>query len=216
MKILLAEDDLDMQKILKIYLEKEGYQLTIASDGEEALNYIVNEKFDLAILDWMMPKKDGMELCEDIRRMAIPIKILMLTAKNTSIDELKSLTAGADEYISKPFEMPILLIRIKKLVRGENVLKNGALSLNIETFEVRENLQGIDLTRKEYDLLHYFMSNIDITLSREQILDNVWGIYYEGDTRTVDTHVKRLRKKLSEDYIETKVRLGYVMRSKDE
>lgn len=216
MKILLAEDDLDMQKILKIYLEKEGYQLTIASDGEEALDYIVNEKFDLAILDWMMPKKDGMELCEDIRRMAIPIKILMLTAKNTSIDELKSLTAGADEYISKPFEMPILLIRIKKLVRGENVLKNGALSLNIETFEVRENLQGIDLTRKEYDLLYYFMSNIDITLSREQILDNVWGIDYEGDTRTVDTHVKRLRKKLSEDYIETKVRLGYVMRSKDE
>lgn len=216
MRILLAEDDLDMQKILKIYLEKEGYQLTIASDGEEALDYIVNEKFDLAILDWMMPKKDGMELCEDIRRMAIPIKILMLTAKNTSIDELKSLTAGADEYISKPFEMPILLIRIKKLVRGENVLKNGALSLNIETFEVRENLQGIDLTRKEYDLLYYFMSNIDITLSREQILDNVWGIDYEGDTRTVDTHVKRLRKKLSEDYIETKVRLGYVMRSKDE
>lgn len=216
MRILLAEDDLDMQKILKIYLEKEGYQLTIASDGEEALDYIVNEKFDLAILDWMMPKKDGMELCEDIRRMAIPIKILMLTAKNTSIDELKSLTAGADEYISKPFEMPILLIRIKKLVRGENVLKNGALSLNIETFEVRDNLQGIDLTRKEYDLLHYFMSNIDITLSREQILDNVWGIDYEGDTRTVDTHVKRLRKKLSEDYIETKVRLGYVMRSKDE
>lgn len=216
MKILLAEDDLDMQKILKIYLEKEGYQLTIASDGEEALDYIVNEKFDLAILDWMMAKKDGMELCEDIRRMAIPIKILMLTAKNTSIDELKSLTAGADEYISKPFEMPILLIRIKKLVRGENVLKNGALSLNIETFEVRDNLQGIDLTRKEYDLLHYFMSNIDITLSREQILDNVWGIDYEGDTRTVDTHVKRLRKKLSEDYIETKVRLGYVMRSKDE
>lgn len=216
MKILLAEDDLDMQKILKIYLEKEGYQLTIASDGEEALDCIVNEKFDLAILDWMMPKKDGMELCEDIRRMAIPIKILMLTAKNTSIDELKSLTAGADEYISKPFEMPILLIRIKKLVRGENVLKNGALSLNIETFEVRENLQGIDLTRKEYDLLHYFMSNIDITLSREHILDNVWGIDYGGDTRTVDTHVKRLRKKLSEDYIETKVRLGYVMRSKDE
>lgn len=216
MKILLAEDDLNMQKILKIYLEKEGYQLTIASDGEEALDYIVSEKFDLAILDWMMPKKDGMELCEDIRRMAIPIKILMLTAKNTSIDELKSLTAGADEYISKPFEMPVLLIRIKKLVRGENVLKNGALSLNIETFEVRENLQGIDLTRKEYDLLHYFMSNIDITLSREQILDNVWGIDYEGDTRTVDTHVKRLRKKLSEDYIETKVRLGYVMRSKDE
>ncbi|MFC6347703.1 response regulator transcription factor [Vagococcus carniphilus] len=216
MKILLAEDDLDMQKILKIYLEKEGYQLTIASDGEEALDYIVNEKFDLAILDWMMPKKDGMELCEDIRRMAIPIKILMLTAKNTSIDELKSLTAGADEYISKPFEMPILLIRIKKLVRGENVLKNATLSLNIETFEVRDNLQGIDLTRKEYDLLHYFMLNIDITLSREQILDNVWGIDYEGDTRTVDTHVKRLRKKLSEDYIETKVRLGYVMRSKDE
>ncbi|MDT2814575.1 response regulator transcription factor [Vagococcus carniphilus] len=216
MKILLAEDDLNMQKILKIYLEKEGYQLTIASDGEEALDYIVSENFDLAILDWMMPKKDGMELCEDIRRMAIPIKILMLTAKNTSIDELKSLTAGADEYISKPFEMPVLLIRIKKLVRGENVLKNGALSLNIETFEVRENLQGIDLTRKEYDLLHYFMSNIDITLSREQILDNVWGIDYEGDTRTVDTHVKRLRKKLSEDYIETKVRLGYVMRSKDE
>lgn len=211
MKILLAEDDKEMQKILKIYLEREGYHLVIASDGEEALDYVVSEEFDLVILDWMMPKKDGMELCQDIRRMEIPVKILMLTAKNTSEDELKGLVSGADEYIAKPFDMSVLLIRIKKMLRGEHILRFENLSLNCDTFDVVKNNQKLNLTRKEYDLLYYFMSNINIVLTREQLLDNVWGIDYEGDIRTVDTHVKRLRKKIGDGYIKTKIGMGYTM-----
>lgn len=211
MKILLAEDDKEMQKILKIYLEREGYHLVIASDGEEALDYVVSEEFDLVILDWMMPKKDGMELCQDIRRMVIPVKILMLTAKNTSEDELKGLVSGADEYIAKPFDMSVLLIRIKKMLRGEHILRFENLSLNCDTFDVVKNNEKLNLTRKEYDLLYYFMSNINIVLTREQLLDNVWGIDYEGDIRTVDTHVKRLRKKIGDGYIKTKIGMGYTM-----
>lgn len=211
MKILLAEDDKEMQKILKIYLEREGYHLVIASDGEEALDYVVSEEFDLVILDWMMPKKDGMELCQDIRRMEIPVKILMLTAKNTSEDELKGLVSGADEYIAKPFDMSVLLIRIKKMLRGEHILRFENLSLNCDTFDVVKNNEKLNLTRKEYDLLYYFMSNINIVLTREQLLDNVWGIDYEGDIRTVDTHVKRLRKKIGDGYIKTKIGMGYTM-----
>ncbi|WP_288394108.1 response regulator transcription factor [uncultured Vagococcus sp.] len=211
MKILLAEDDKEMQKILKIYLEREGYHLVIASDGEEALDYVVSEEFDLVILDWMMPKKDGMELCQDIKRMEIPVKILMLTAKNTSEDELKGLVSGADEYISKPFDMSVLLIRIKKMLRGEHILRFENLSLNWDTFDVVKNNEKLNLTRKEYDLLYYFMSNINIVLTREQLLDNVWGIDYEGDIRTVDTHVKRLRKKIGDGYIKTKIGMGYTM-----
>lgn len=211
MKILLAEDDKEMQKILKIYLEREGYHLVIASDGEEALDYVVSEEFDLVILDWMMPKKDGMELCQDIRRMAIPVKILMLTAKNTSEDELKGLVSGADEYIAKPFDMSVLLIRIKKMLRGEHILRFENLSLNCDTFDVEKNNEKLNLTRKEYDLLYYFMSNINIVLTRGQLLDNVWGIDYEGDIRTVDTHVKRLRKKIGDGYIKTKIGMGYTM-----
>ncbi len=215
MNILLAEDDREMQKILKIYLEREGYELIIASDGEEALDYVVSEEFDLVILDWMMPKKDGMELCQDIRRMEIPVKILMLTAKNTSADELKSLVSGADEYIGKPFDMSVLLIRIKKMVRGEQLLKFEDIRLNYGNFEVTKHNKKLELTRKEYDLLYYFMSNQNIVLTREQLLDNVWGMDYEGDIRTVDTHVLRLRKKIGSTYITTKVGMGYIMQWKE-
>lgn len=214
MKILLAEDDKQMQKILKIYLENEGYEVRVASDGEEGLSFVTEEEFDLVILDWMMPKMDGVTLCREIRQMNLPVKIIMLTAKNSSTDELRGLVAGADDYISKPFDISVLLVRIKKMIKSEKILAFDQLTLNPETHEVKIISDIINLTKKEYDLLHYFMQNKNIILTREQLLAHVWGMNYEGDIRTVDTHVKRLRKKIGNHYIVTKVGIGYLMGEK--
>lgn len=214
MKILLAEDDKQMQKILKIYLENEGYEVRVASDGEEGLGFVTEEEFDLVILDWMMPKMDGVTLCREIRQMNLPVKIIMLTAKNSSTDELRGLVAGADDYISKPFDISVLLVRIKKMIKSEKILAFDQLTLNPETREVKIISDIINLTKKEYDLLHYFMQNKNIILTREQLLAHVWGMNYEGDIRTVDTHVKRLRKKIGNHYIVTKVGIGYLMGEK--
>lgn len=214
MKILLAEDDKQMQKILKIYLENEGYEVRVASDGEEGLGFVTEEEFDLVILDWMMPKMDGVTLCREIRQMNLPVKIIMLTAKNSSTDELRGLIAGADDYISKPFDISVLLVRIKKMIKSEKILAFDQLTLNPETHEVKIISDIINLTKKEYDLLHYFMQNKNIILTREQLLAHVWGMNYEGDIRTVDTHVKRLRKKIGNHYIVTKVGIGYLMGEK--
>ncbi len=214
MKILLAEDDKQMQKILKIYLENEGYEVRVASDGEEGLGFVTEEEFDLVILDWMMPKMDGVTLCREIRQMNLPVKIIMLTAKNSSTDELRGLVAGADDYISKPFDISVLLVRIKKMIKSEKILAFDQLTLNPETHEVKIISDIINLTKKEYDLLHYFMQNKNIILTREQLLAHVWGMNYEGDIRTVDTHVKRLRKKIGNHYIVTKVGIGYLMGEK--
>ncbi|MGX7025231.1 response regulator transcription factor [Vagococcus hydrophili] len=216
MEILLAEDDLQMKKIIKIYLEKEGYVVTTVSNGVEAMDILVKKEFDLIILDWMMPKKDGVTVCKEIRQINLPIKILMVTAKNSSVDELRGLVAGADDYITKPFDMAILLVKIKKMIKSEYVLTVNNLSLNPTTREVKDSGVCIDLTKREYDLLSYFMCNLNIVLTREQLLDNVWGMNYEGDTRTVDTHVKRLRKKIGEQFIMTKIGVGYVMESSHE
>lgn len=216
MKILFAEDDIQMQKIVRIYLEKEGYEVTTASDGEEGLAYLCEKEFDLVILDWMMPKKDGITLCKEIRQMNLPVKIILLTAKNTSLDELQGLVAGADDYISKPFDIPILLIRIKKLVNAESIFTYRNLVLNAKTYEVKKDGMILDLTKKEYDLLVYLISNQGVTLTREQLLSHVWGINYEGDTRTVDTHIKRLRKKIGNQMIATKIGVGYTMEKTNE
>ncbi|HCM90417.1 MULTISPECIES: response regulator transcription factor [Vagococcus] len=214
MKILLAEDDKQMQKILKIYLENEGYEVRVASNGEEGLGFVTEEEFDLVILDWMMPKMDGVTLCREIRQMNLPVKIIMLTAKNSSTDELRGLVAGADDYISKPFDIAVLLVRIKKMIKSEKILAFDQLTLNPETHEVKVTSDLISLTKKEYNLLYYFMQNKNIILSREQLLANVWGMNYEGDIRTVDTHVKRLRQKIGNHYIATKVGIGYLMGEK--
>lgn len=141
----------------------------------------------------------------------IPIKIIMITAKTTTDDELLGLTVGADDYIKKPFDMKILLLRIKKLCKLEKVLRYKDISLNPDTREVLQREQVLDLTAKEYELLKYLLSNQKMILSREQILNHVWGKDYFGDARTVDTHIRRLRKKLGDSYIQTKIGAGYSM-----
>ena len=211
MKILIAEDDENMCKILKLYLQREGYAVHIASNGEEAINYFDSNHADLVLLDWMMPKKDGLTTCRELRMLNIPVKIIMLTAKAATEDELRGLTTGADDYVRKPFDIKILLARIKKLCNIEDILTYRDISLNPSTYDVKRSGRKVELTKKEFELLKYFLSNINVILTREKILDYVWGIDYDGDVRTVDTHIRRLRKKIGESYIQTRFGLGYMM-----
>lgn len=216
MKILIAEDDENMCKILKLYLQKENYSVDTVSDGEAAAAYFETNQADLVILDWMMPKKNGIEVCRELRQMKIPAKILMLTAKTSTDSELQGLTAGADDYIRKPFDMKVLLVRIKKLCNLESELNFRDIALNPAAYEITKNSSRLELTKKEYELLSYFLKNKNRVLSREQILNHVWGLDYEGDIRTVDTHIRRIRRKIGDSYIRTCFGIGYMMEDPDE
>lgn len=216
MKILIAEDDENMRKILKLYLEKAGWSADTVPDGEAALTYFETNRADLLLLDWMMPKKSGIEVCRELRQMKIPVKIIMLTAKTMAASELQGLTAGADDYIRKPFDIHVLLVRIKKLCNTQSQLTCRDLSLNPFTFEVSKNGEKLELTRKEYELLKYFLQNKNIVLSRDQIINQIWGIGYDGESRTVDTHIRRLRKKIGDSYIRTCFGTGYLMEDSNE
>lgn len=209
MRILIAEDDPDMQKILTLYLKKEGYDVVAVSDGKAALGYLMEHRTDLAVLDWMMPRMSGIDVCRELRKYGIPVKVLMLTAKSGSEDEIAGLSGGADEYIHKPFDPRILMLRIKKLCGLESVLQCAQLSLNQENMTVSLGGEALKLTKKEYELLRYLMANRKIILSREKLLKQVWGMDYDGDDRTVDTHIRRLRSKIGEGFITTHVGLGY-------
>lgn len=216
MKVLIAEDDENMSKILKLYLQKEGYFVDAVFNGADAVSYLEDRKTDLLILDWMLPRKNGIEVCRELKQMDIPVKVIMVTAKSTTENELSGLTAGADDYIKKPFSMDVLLLRIKKLCNLETELKYRDIVLNPATHEVFKNHQPLEVTKKEFELLKYFLTNQKIILSREQILSCVWGMDYSGDARTVDTHIRRLRKKLGGSYIQTKIGTGYTMGDTDE
>lgn len=216
MKILIAEDDENMCKILKLYLQKEGYSVETVLNGRDAISYFDNKKADLLLLDWMLPYKNGIEICQELKRMNVPVKIIMITAKTAADNELSGLTAGADDYIRKPFDMKVLLLRIKKLCNLEGEIKYKDIILNPATHEVFINHQALELTKKEFELLKYFLSNQKMILSREQILTHVWGVDYFGEVRTVDTHIRRLRKKLGKSYIQTKIGTGYMMGDIDE
>lgn len=211
MRIVIAEDDLDMQKILKLYLEKEGYQVVLAANGQEACRYLAEHPADLLLLDWMMPVMDGIEVCREIRALRIPIKILMLTAKGEPGHEISGLSCGADDYLRKPFDMQVLLLRIKKLCHLERYLCYQDICLDQETHRVTKNGEMLHLTKTEFQLLRCFLINQRLTLTRGQLLNQVWGLDFDGDERTIDTHIRRLRKKIGEDMIKTRVGIGYVL-----
>lgn len=216
MKILIAEDDKDMAKILKIYLEKNGYAVDNAFDGEEAIDKLTQDKYDAVLLDWMMPRISGIEVCEFIKKNNIPIKIMMLTANEGSEYEIKGLTIGADDYLKKPFDIDILLIRLKKLVGADEILYHENLTLNKISHQVQVNDNLIRLTPIEFDLLKYFLENKTIVLTREILINKIWGFDFEGDWRTVDTHIKRLRQKIGGDKIKTHIGIGYEMVNSNE
>lgn len=211
MHILIAEDDLDMQKILRLYLQKDGFKVSMVSNGREAVDFLAENQVDLVILDWMMPVQDGIQTCREIRLLHIPVKILMLTAKGENEEEIQGLSCGADDYLRKPFDIQVLLLRIRKLCRTENVLSCQDILLNPDTMEVTRQGHQVSLTKTEYELLKFFLSNQRRVLTREILLDHIWGVDYEGDARTVDTAIRRLRKKIGEDTIQTRIGLGYVM-----
>ncbi|MBY6930014.1 response regulator transcription factor [Clostridium botulinum] len=208
MNILIADDEKHMLKILEAYFKREGFNTFVAEDGEMALEIFYSNKIDIAVLDWMMPKISGIEACRYIKENSTA-KVLILTAKSQNDDEIEALNCGADEYIKKPFDPRILLLRAKKLVNfNEKIIVNN-IKLNINEQKAYKNDKILKLTKIEYDLLSVFIKNKGIILSRDKLIDLVWGIDYIGEYRTVDTHIRRLRTKIGEDIIKTYRGIGY-------
>ncbi|MGG0515031.1 response regulator transcription factor [Bacillus pseudomycoides] len=215
MRVLIADDEQDMLKILKAYFEKEGFQVLLAKDGEEALEIFYEVKIDLAILDWMMPKRNGITVCQEIKKN-LSVKVLMLTAKSENEDELAALQSGADEYVKKPFHPGILLTRAKKLLNQDEVIQVQNLKIDLIKNKVYKSDKELEITKTELELIKCFLNHKGTILTREKLLDIVWGFDYFGDERTVDTHVRRLRKKIGEDIIKTHRGLGYSLEDERE
>lgn len=216
LKVLVVDDEPRMRKLVKDFLVREKYVVLEAGDGEEALK-IFDEHKDIAIvlLDVMMPKLDGFSVLSEIRKIS-KVPVIMLTAKGEEHDELKGFELGVDEYITKPFSPKVLVARIDAILRRTNILEDSVIQVgNIEIDKMAHIVKvcgnPIDLSYKEFELLVYFVENKEIALSREKILNNVWNYDYYGDARTIDTHVKKLRAKLSDDanYIKTIWGIGY-------
>lgn len=208
MKLLLCEDEDKMRELLKRFLEHEGYTVVEATDGEEALEAFYQEKFDLVILDWMMPKINGLEVAQQMKQ-EYNIKILMLTAKNMPEDEVEALVAGVDDYLAKPFHASVLLVRVAKLLGIiQQNLKQPLVFIPQEKRVLLHN-QELELTKKEYELLYYFYQNQQLVLTREQILLAVWGSETATDERTVDSFVRIMRGKLGKGFIQTVYGTGY-------
>lgn len=213
-KILVIDDEWKIRKLIKDYLVKEGYIVDEAGDGEEGIEKFFSNVYDIVILDIMMPKIDGWSVCRKIREES-QIPIIMLTARADEGDQLFGFELETDEYMTKPFNPKLLVAKVKALLRRDGkIVDNAPMSfrdLMIDGIkrEVRLKNEVLELTPKEYDLLYFFIENKGIALSREKILNSVWGWDYFGDSRTVDTHIKRLRKKIGDDYIQTVRGFGY-------
>ncbi|MBO0440705.1 response regulator [Candidatus Enterococcus ikei] len=210
MNILVADDSPEMVQIVSAYLKKAGFTVFTALDGEMALDIFYQEKLDLAIIDWMMPKIDGLEVLKTIKAES-SLKILMLTAKTTGEDEFLSLSSGADDYITKPFHPQVLLLRVKKLLGLTHSFYIKNLLIDPANLKVWKHEEALDLTKKEFDLLMMLVNNRGTILTREQLLVGVWGMYYDGVARTVDTHIRRLREKIGDEIITTKRGVGYLI-----
>lgn len=208
MNILIAEDEKPMLDILSTYFVREGFEVFKANNGKEALEIFESNNIDLAILDWMMPEVDGIEVCKYIKENS-DTKVLILTAKSQSDDEVEALQIGADEYVKKPFDPRILIVRAKKLIDFNNEIHIKDLKIDISKKRVYRGSEEIRLTKNELSLLVTFIKNKGIILSRDRLVDLVWGVDYEGDYRTVDTHIRRLREKIGEDLIKTYRGIGY-------
>lgn len=203
-KILVADDDVNIAELLRLYLEKEGYTLSIANDGQEALEKFNAETPDIVLLDIMMPKLDGWQVCREIRKKS-NCPIIMLTAKGEIFDKVLGLELGADDYVVKPFDAKEIVARIKAVMRrtgkptAEANIKEVSydkLVVNMTKYELKVDGRVVDTPPKELELLYHLASNPNRVYTRDQLLNEVWGFEYYGDSRTVDVHVKRLREKL--------------------
>ena len=204
-KILVVDDDVNICELLRLYIERDDYQVVIANDGEQAVELFNREQPDLVLLDIMLPKMDGWQVCKEIRKTSNR-PIIMLTAKGELFDKILGLELGADDYIIKPFEAKEVIARIHAVLRrtGTNEEKEKVkeinwdkLSINLTNYELRVDGKYIDTPPKEMELLYYLASNPNKVFTRDQLLDKVWGCDYYGDSRTVDVHIKRLREKIN-------------------
>lgn len=200
--ILIVEDEQRMRKLISDYFIREGFKVLEAENGEIALETFKNQNVSLMILDIMIPLIDGFEVCKEIRSHS-DVPIIMLTAKSEESDKLMGFGLGADDYVTKPFSPKVLVAKAKALLKRvegdvDEIIEIDGIKINQPSHEVSVNNEIINLSPKEYDLLLFFVKNRGIVLSREKLLDNLWGYSYEGDLRTVDTHIKRLREKLND------------------
>lgn len=202
-KILIVDDEKNIVELIRLYLEKEGYKTICAYDGAEALSLFNQHSPSLVILDIMLPGMDGWQVCREIRKSA-NTPIIMLTAKSDTFDKVLGLELGADDYMTKPFEAKELIARVKAVLRRSEVqgttsskeVSYEKLSINIENYELKIKDEQVDAPPKEIELLYFLASNPNRVYTREQLLEEVWGFDYFGDSRTVDVHIKRLREKL--------------------
>lgn len=203
-KILIVDDDENICELLRLYLEKDGFDTIVANDGEQAVEYAAKYSPDLILLDIMLPKLDGWQVCHEIRKTD-DTPIIMLTAKGETFDKILGLELGADDYVSKPFDTKEVIARIKAVLRRShekdkasqiNEVRYDKLRINLTNYELEVNGVKIDTPPKELELIYHLASNPNRVYTRDQLLDEVWGFDYYGDSRTVDVHVKRLREKL--------------------
>ena len=218
--ILLVDDEPNIIELAQLYLEREGYSIIAASDGNSALEAVENHRPALMVLDLMMPEVDGLEVCRTLRGKKDPVAILILTARDEDIDKILGLELGADDYLTKPFNPRELVARVKAILRrsstreddkGEEHIQIGDVLIDPRRREVRISGQLVEIRTQEFDLLYTLARQPGIVLSRDQLLDQAWGYDYYGNTRTVDVHIGHLRKKLagSKVKIETVTKVGY-------
>ena len=228
-KILVVDDEHLLVKGIKFNLENEGYEVETGSDGEEAVEKARTGRFDLIILDLMMPKIDGLQACMKIREFST-VPVIMLTAKSEDADKIMGFECGADDYITKPFNIRELKARVRALLRralqaekqerSANRLERGIIAIDVGERSAWKDGQSVELTAKEFDLMELFLRNPGRVYSRENLLNLVWGYEYIGELRTVDVHIRRLREKLEPDpgnpeYILTKWGVGYYLSNQD-
>lgn len=203
-KILVIDDDASLSELLKTYFENEGYDVKLAHDGVEGLNYFKIFEPDMVLLDVMLPKKDGWQVCREIREISSK-PIIMISAKGEVFDKVLGLELGADDFLVKPFDVKELSARIKAVLRrcqpharqnDEEVIKFDNIEISLQKYELKLKGRSVDIPPKELELLYFLASNYNRVFTRDQLLDKVWGFDYLGDSRTVDVHVKRLREKL--------------------
>ncbi len=203
-KILVVDDDLHICEMIRIYLENDGYEVKCANDGAEGVNFFKIYDPDLVLLDIMLPKKDGWQVCRELREISSK-PVIMITAKGEVFDKVLGLELGADDFMVKPFDMKELSARIKAVLRrytphnnpsDEEVVKYENIEISLQKYELKLNGKSVDIPPKELELLYFLASNCNRVFTRDQLLDKVWGFDYLGDSRTVDVHVKRLREKL--------------------
>ena len=217
-EILVAEDDEIIQNLIKINLEKAGYLVSVADDGVQAAKLMDEKQFDLCLFDIMLPKIDGYELLDYAKTMEYPV--IFITAMGTTNDKVKGLRSGADDYITKPFEIVEMLARVENVLRRykktKDIIIEDDVTINLSSMQVTKGNDCIDLTLKEFQLLVLLLNNKNVALYREVIYENVWESDYMGNSRTVDLHIQRLRRKLKwEEKIESVYKVGYRLKGSE-